>query len=220
MQTDPTKTVLITGASGFLGSYLVEEFRSTGGWRTFALCRSSPQSLSRVLGVEYIVCPVEGWPDILKELEPHVVIHCAGGASVPGSLQAPLADFFSGPVITCTLLDAVRQFAPACAFIFLSSAAVYGEQHNLPIGESAPLRPISPYGYHKTQSELTCREYAAVYGLRTASARIFSAYGNGLRRQVVWDLCRKACVSDCVTLSGIGTEFETLSTRPTSPELL
>ena len=197
------KTALITGAAGFLGGHILKLFGAARGWKAVGLCRSSKTAAT---GTEPVVCPVEAWPEVIKTVQPHALIHCAGGASVPGSLQAPLADFFFGPALTCTLLEAIRQHAPGCAFIFLSSAAVYGQPEQLPISETAPLSPMSPYGFHKIQSELACREYAAVFGLRTAAARIFSAYGVGLKRQVVWDLCQKALASEWVTLQGIGNE--------------
>jgi UDP-glucose 4-epimerase len=205
MQANRTKIALVTGASGFLGRYVVKRFGATGGWEAIGLCRRHERPAAGQ-SAGYVVRPVEAWPDVVKHIRPQALIHCAGGASVAGSLQAPLADFFSGPALTSTLLDAVRQFAPGCAFIFLSSAAVYGQPEHLPIGEAAPLNPISPYGFHKMQSEAACREYAAVYGLRTASARIFSAYGSGLKRQVVWDLCQKAMASESMLLQGVGDE--------------
>jgi len=66
--------------------------------------------------------------------------------------------------------------------------------------------PISPYGFHKLQGEQLCLEFSKVYGLATASARIFSAYGPGIRRQVMWDICQKAIFQDSITLQGTGQE--------------
>ncbi len=56
------------------------------------------------------------------------------------------------------------------------------------------------------QCEQLCLEFARVYGLRTASVRIFSAYGVGLRRQVVWDICQKAIANERLILQGTGKE--------------
>jgi UDP-glucose 4-epimerase len=74
-------------------------------------------------------------------------------------------------------------------FLLLSSAAVYGNPQTLPVGEDQPVAPLSPYGFHKRQAELLVEEFARIYGLKGAVARIFSAYGPGLRRQVIWDIC-------------------------------
>jgi UDP-glucose 4-epimerase len=118
----------------------------------------------------------------------------------------PAADYYSGPVLTFEVLNALRLHAPECRFIFLSSAAVYGNPNIIPVSETQPAAPISPYGFHKWQGELLCREFSQVYGVPTASARIFSAYGPGLRRQVVWDICQKALGGGLLVLQGTGQE--------------
>ncbi|MGL4622519.1 MAG: NAD-dependent epimerase/dehydratase family protein, partial [Chroococcidiopsis sp.] len=91
-------------------------------------------------------------------------------------------------------------------FIFLSSAAVYGNPQSLPVSESHSPLPVSPYGFHKWQCEQLCLEFTNIYGLPTASARIFSAYGPGLRRQVVWDIFQKIITQRSPTLQGTGRE--------------
>jgi UDP-glucose 4-epimerase len=94
--------------------------------------------------------------------------------------------------------------------VVLSSAAVYGNAQTLPISENAVLAPISPYGYHKCMVEQMGQEFWRVYGLPVVFGRIFSAYGAGLRRQVVWDILQKAQHSraqgEPFCLSGTGDE--------------
>ena len=77
---------------------------------------------------------------------------------------------------------------------------------SLPISETQTPAPVSPYGFHKLQSEVLCREFTQVYGLATASVRIFSAYGPGLRRQVLWDICQKVITQKTLILQGTGQE--------------
>jgi UDP-glucose 4-epimerase len=103
-------------------------------------------------------------------------------------------------------LNALRQNNPKSRFILLSSAAVYGNPQRLPITEEHPPNPISPYGFHKWMSELLCKEFYQVYRIPSASVRIFSAYGPGLRRQVIWDLCHKALTQPELRLQGTGQE--------------
>lgn len=192
--------VLITGASGFLGRHLMEHYLQKN-IEVFGVSRQPDAAIQpNVFQIE-----VSYWPELISKLRPSIVIHCAGAASVPKSLDDPLEDFVSGPALTSKLLDAVRRFSPASTFLFISSAAVYGNPDALPIKETAVTRPISPYGYHKLQSELSCEAYARIFGLRTASARLFSAYGDGLHRQVVWDLLNRA-MSGPLTLRGTGVE--------------
>lgn len=87
----------------------------------------------------------------------------------------------------------------------MSSAAVYGNPVVLPVRENAPLAPVSPYGFHKQIAETLLQEYYQVYGVASCAARVFSAYGPGLRRQLLWDVCRKA-MTGSVGLSGTGAE--------------
>jgi UDP-glucose 4-epimerase len=121
-------------------------------------------------------------------------------------MKLPLQDFRANALMTAEVLEALRMCAPACSFILLSSAAVYGSPDVLPISESTPAAPISAYGFHKHMAEQLCGEYAKLHGLRTACVRIFSAYGPGLQRQVLWDLCRKIMSGDALVLQGTGEE--------------
>ena len=90
---------------------------------------------------------------MLQEESPHVLVHCAGRASVGISFEDPLADFHGNSVLTYSILDSLRLHAPACRFINLSSAAVYGNPSALPVTEDTAIAPISPYGFHKLQTE-------------------------------------------------------------------
>jgi len=202
-----SKTVLITGVAGFIGRYAARSF-SKNGWEVTGVDVVSPENapLSNLKAYFSLNLPDPEIDRILKDNTPDVCIHCAGRASVGLSISDPSSDFYDGAVLTFELLNALRQFAPACKFIFLSSAAVYGNPETLPVTEIQPTNPISPYGFHKLICEQLCREFYQVYGLPTAVVRIFSAYGPGLHRQVIWDICRKALTLNTVKLQGTGKE--------------
>jgi UDP-glucose 4-epimerase len=121
-------------------------------------------------------------------------------------MSDPAADFYASPVLTFELLEAFRRFSPKTKVAYLSSAAVYGDPESLPITEEHATHPVSPYGYHKRLGELLLEEYARIYNLPAFSVRIFSAYGVGLRRQVVWDICERALTTGRLTLRGTGRE--------------
>jgi len=104
------------------------------------------------------------------------------------------------------ILDAIKRYAPNCKFINLSSAAVYGNPKQLPISELDVCNPVSPYGIHKQMAEQICTEYATFFGLQICSARIFSAYGPGLKKQLLWDIYQKSKHSKSITLYGTGNE--------------
>ena len=201
------KAVLITGVSGFIGRALARYFAKQQ-YKVYGMDRISSENapLADLQGYEQIELPSPRLTQILANWQPDVLIHCAGRASVPAAMQDPHADYIDGPALTFEILEALRQNLPECGFILLSSAAVYGNPSHLPVAEDAPLQPISAYGYHKWQSEIICSEFATVFGLRTASARVFSAYGPGLRRQVMWDIVHRALTQPEIRLQGTGQE--------------
>ncbi|MEO8207169.1 MAG: NAD-dependent epimerase/dehydratase family protein [Chthoniobacterales bacterium] len=187
-------SVLVTGASGFLGSHIARTFEENG---------------YRVLSIDLLSMEVDGpnFTALLRGEKPQVLVHAAGGASVPFSMENPREDFASGPNLLSRLLETLRVNSPKTRVIFLSSAAVYGDPTQLPVSESAEIQPISPYGYHKVMSEMVCTTYSKLYGVPTAIARIFSAYGEGLHKQVLWDLCSRLIVEPAVlSLKGTGME--------------
>lgn len=200
-------TVLVTGVAGFIGRYIVRYFAAQG-WFVIGVDNSPPENtpISNLSAYYRLQLPDPELAQIVKAYTPKVCIHCAGRASVGLSLSDPSADFHSNTVLTFELLNALRTYAPKCRFIFLSSAAVYGNPESLPVTETQTCAPISPYGFHKLYSEQLCQEFTKIYGLSTASVRIFSAYGPGLRRQVLWDICQKAITQNSILLQGTGQE--------------
>ena len=201
------KSVLIIGVAGFIGRY-VARFFSEQGWSVVGIDNSPPENapLANLSKYYRLHLPNGELNSILQVHLPEVCIHCAGRASVGQSIADPSADFHSATVLTFEILNAIRVCTPNCRFIFLSSAAVYGNPQSLPIKENQSLAPISPYGFHKRQCEQLCLEFTKVYNLQTAIVRIFSAYGPGLRRQVLWDICQKAISQDSLQLQGTGEE--------------
>lgn len=205
--TNQPKSVIVTGVAGFIGRYVARHF-SEQGWFVIGIDNSPPENapLANLSVYHRLQLPDLSLFGLLKEHSPQVCIHCAGRASVGLSITDPAADFYANTVLTFEILNALRLHAPSCRFIFLSSAAVYGNPESLPVSETQPPAPLSPYGFHKWQCEQLCLEFTQVYGLPTASVRIFSAYGPGLRRQVLWDMCQKSITQKSIILQGTGAE--------------
>jgi len=200
-------SVLITGAAGFLGRYVARQF-ATAGWRVIGVDNLAPEEIQFRPGTAYhqLSLPDPSLADLLAAERPKACVHCAGKASVPLSMEEPAADFRSNTVLTFELLELLRKRAPGCRFLLLSSAAVYGNPASLPVYETHASVPLSPYGYHKRQCESICEEFSRVYGLATTCVRIFSAYGPGLKRQVIWDICERVLRGDRLNLHGTGDE--------------
>lgn len=184
------KTILITGVNGFIGSHaashLIKKHRVIG-------IGTSDQPVIDTLGdYKKMILPDSSLSDYLQAQKPDAVLHCAGQGSVPLSVENPEADFMAGPQLVMHVLDSLRRSKIRSTFIFPSSAAVYGNPETLPVSEEAPLRPISPYGFHKVISENILREYYELYDQPYLCMRIFSCYGEGLKKQLLWDAAVKA----------------------------
>ena len=106
------------------------------------------------------------------------------------------------------VLEWLRQHCPNVPMVFASSAAVYGDGHDGPIPETAKTVPYSPYGVHKAAVEMLCRSYSENFGLTIAIVRLFSVYGSGLHKQLIYDLCARLSKSSGeLQLGGTGKEL-------------
>lgn len=121
-----------------------------------------------------------------------------------------MSDFAANVASTQSVLAHLERHSPRTRFVFLSSAAVYGNPKRVPIVETSARQPISPYGAHKAAGEMLCRYYARAHQIPTLSLRLFSTYGRGLRRQVLWDMCQAWRRTGDVALSGTGCETRDL----------
>jgi UDP-glucose 4-epimerase len=196
--------VLITGGSGFLGKYIVKEFIDQG-WKVTSVDMYKNDDAKEVDNF-IMQLPSTDFSDLLLRIKPDLIIHAAGTASVPNSMIDPLGDFGSNVELTAGILNAIHRCCPYCKTIYISSAAVYGNPTRLPIQETDPIIPISPYGYNKHLGELLIEEYYRIFNLPGCCVRLFSAYGSGLRRQILWDVCQKLTKQHEVRLMGNGVE--------------
>jgi UDP-glucose 4-epimerase len=185
--------VLVTGAAGFLGRHICERLLADGDEVVPA-------------GRPDIELPSPAFDELLKRRPPDAVVHCATPASVPASVERPHEDFERSVKVQEGLLGRLSAQRRPPRVAFISSAAVYGEPIRLPVNEDDEPRPVSPYGHHRLMCERLLTEYTALGGVPTVSLRVFSAYGEGLRRQVLWDICRQALESGKVVLAGTGDE--------------
>lgn len=207
------ETIWITGGKGFIGRHLARLASGEGG-RVFGIGHGLWPAEEAVKWGYTNWCNGEVEASNLSQLAqvsglPDIVYHLAGGSSVGVSFQNPHEDFCRTVESTSRLLEWLRLSAPDARLISVSSAAVYGAGHAGPIPEDAVIAPYSPYGSHKAMMESLCRSYAENFGLRVAIVRLFSVYGVGLEKQLIWDLCCKLAVagSGPVMLGGTGREL-------------
>ena len=196
-------TILIIGSKGFIGQHLKKYFISKqhqvwGADVVVEYAQAEQYFLVDASNADYHA--------IFQEQPFDICINCSGAASVPDSLLHPMRDFNLNTANVFKLLDAIRIYQPICRFINLSSAAVYGNPTVMPVKENSAVAPLSPYGFHKQASERICEEFFRFFGIATCSLRIFSAYGEGLKKQLFWDLFQKTKSASPVTLFGTGNE--------------
>lgn len=204
------KSIWITGARGFIGRYLARQL-STSGCRVSGIGHGAwTEGESAHWGVSYWMNGEISSINLGQMSEsvgpPEVVFHLAGGSSVGAAVSNPYEDFTRTVVSTADLLEWLRQYGPKVRVIAVSSAAVYGSGHDGIISEEARLSPFSPYGTHKLMMEELCRSYAANFGLKIVLPRLFSVYGPGLKKQLLWDLCNKIASNKTIELGGTGDE--------------
>jgi UDP-glucose 4-epimerase len=202
----------VTGARGFIGRRLTLYLRDQGLvvcgvghghlpaelWSQAGLAKWSNSEIT-----------AEAFDQLANEQGiPDFVFHLAGGSAVGASLDSPLEDFTRTTNTTARLLEWLRTHSPRSKLVVASSAAVYGDTGATPAEESRRPAPVSPYGYHKLMMEQLCHEYSQVFGLETVVLRMFSVYGEGLRKQLLWDCGVKLMAEgDSIKLGGTGEEL-------------
>jgi UDP-glucose 4-epimerase len=198
--------ILITGGNGFVGGGF-GRYASRAGHEVLGVGRASQASRGWLGAYRQADAASADLAPLLRHFAPDVLFHAAGTASVAASIDAPLQDLRASVLSFANVLEAVRRSGTSPLVLFPSSAAVYGDPARLPVGEDAPVRPISPYGFHKAACELVAREYADCFGLRVAVCRLFSVFGAAQRRLLVWELYQQlAAPGETVWLAGTGDE--------------
>ncbi|RWP83417.1 SDR family oxidoreductase [Mesorhizobium sp.] len=209
-QSKEAKPVWVTGAGGFIGLHLAR-FLARKGCHVIGFGRKDAPGFALATGGVFFPggVVVETMDAALAAHgRPSAVYHLAGGATVGQSIVDPLKDFEQSVVSAARILDFLRRHAPDAPVVLASSAAVYGGGHAGSIRVDAALDPYSPYGYHKRMVEELGRSYCAAYGQPVSVARLFSVYGEGLRKQLLWDLCGRLAAGETdIVLGGTGTEM-------------
>lgn len=194
--------ILIIGSKGFIGSHLVNYFTKLQFevWQCDVVTDYTTEKYFQIDATN------SDFNTIFEQVKFDVCVNCSGAASVPDSIIHPYRDFLLNTANVYSILNAIHTYNSGCKFINLSSAAVYGNPQILPIKEDSMISPMSPYGRHKVMAEQILKEFHDEFEEKTCSLRIFSAFGNGLKKQIIWDMNKKMSESQCVEFWGTGDE--------------
>ncbi|MCA6111426.1 UDP-glucose 4-epimerase GalE [Bradyrhizobium cenepequi] len=172
-------TVLVTGGAGYIGSHMVRALVDAG--ENVVVVDNLSTGFSALLpeGVPLFIGDagdenlVEG---VIAQHGVESIIHFAGSVVVPESMRDPLGYYRNNTMTTQSLLNAAVK-SGVSRFIFSSTAAVYGNPDEVPVPETAPTRPLSPYGMSKLMTEIMLHDVATAHGMSYVVLRYFNVAG-------------------------------------------
>ncbi|MDP1797065.1 MAG: NAD-dependent epimerase/dehydratase family protein, partial [Planctomycetaceae bacterium] len=171
---------LVTGGAGFIGSHIVTRLCNDGHTVRVLdnLSTGSLDNLAHVAGrYEFFHADLNDRSVVDRAVDGvEVVFHEAALASVPRSVEDPLATHEACVTGTVNLLDACR-LADVRRVVYAASSSAYGNAVAMPKRESQLPGPLSPYAAAKLAAELYCEAFASTYGLETVRLRYFNVFG-------------------------------------------
>ncbi|HVN70263.1 MAG TPA: GDP-mannose 4,6-dehydratase [Candidatus Binatia bacterium] len=176
---------LVTGASGFVGGYLLDALRAEGA-EVFGCCGPGDRD-ERYRTID--LSDGATLRDALERFRPTVVFHLAAQTYVPDALRSPIETYETNVLGTARLAEAVRAYGgdPPPRIVFASSAEVYGARDagEYPLRETLDVRPANPYGASKAAAEAILAGEARSFGTDVVIARAFNHIGPGQRESFV-----------------------------------
>jgi GDP-4-dehydro-6-deoxy-D-mannose reductase len=170
------KTLLVTGADGFIGTHVVRRLAATGSCRLVIVARRPPKNATTP-GIERVQADLSDPAqvvDLIERWKPDVVIHAAGGRGRTDDEE------WANVRMTQSLFDAIAAKAPNAHIVLFGSAAEYGETGETPVSETARCRPATTYG--RTKLAITEEALARTRDgmLRATILRPFNVIGPGI----------------------------------------
>jgi CDP-glucose 4,6-dehydratase len=178
---------MVTGAEGFIGSWLAERLLEQGARVVVPRRDYSPGARFHTDGLdercETVLADItdfESLVRVLNEREVDTVFHLAAQAIVGLANRSPLSTWESNVRGTYTLLEACRHAGERVQRVVVASSdKAYGSHQELPYREDFPLRPVFPYDVSKACTDMVARSYAATYDMPVAVTRLANVYGGG-----------------------------------------
>jgi len=176
---------LVTGASGFVGKYLIERILATEPesmvvGTDMSVSSSDANELEpRLKTIVLDLLDRNGLDEVIHRWEPAKIIHLASHSSVAFSWQDPVDSFLNNTNIFLNLIESVKRNCPSSRILSVGSSEEYGVVglDELPLKETRPLRPTSPYGVARASQEMLSQVYTKGFGLDLVITRSFNHVG-------------------------------------------
>ena len=173
------KKVVVTGGLGFIGSHLVEKLSEDN-----LVVIIDDQSTGKIENIKHLnLSKIDTTMGDITSINldeifdgADYIFHEAAVTSVQKSVDDPFTSNEINITGTLKVLEAAKN-TDVKKVVLASSSAVYGETESLPLSESEPVNPLSPYAVGKTTGELYCNVFSEIYGLSTISLRYFNVFG-------------------------------------------
>ena len=208
VQTPASKTVLVTGGAGFVGSHLVDALVRENDVRIlddFSTGKRSNVNDDATL-IEGDIRDSETLRRATEDVD--LIFHEAGVVSVQQSVEDPIQANEVNLDATLALLERARELD--ARVVLASSCAIYGQPTEIPVSEDEPFSPSSPYGLQKSALDHYARLYEELYGLETVALRYFNIYGprqsSGDYSGVISIFKRQATNGEPITVDGNGEQ--------------
>jgi GDP-4-dehydro-6-deoxy-D-mannose reductase len=179
-----TKKAFITGITGFVGSHL-SEFLLDKGFEVYGIkrWRSKTDNIDHIIEklhlIEADMRDTHSLVEAFREAKPDYVFHLAAQSFVPASWRSPADTLETNAVGTINMLEAIQNLNLDPAIQIAGSSEEYGLVYpdEVPILETNPLRPLSPYGVSKVAADKLGFQYHRSYGMRVVITRSFNHTG-------------------------------------------
>jgi GDP-4-dehydro-6-deoxy-D-mannose reductase len=180
-----SKRALITGITGFVGSHLAELLLSRGDSEVYGIrrVRSRLENVDHIYNdIHWVECDIRdsrSVDNMMREVRPDSIFHLAAQSFVPSSWTAPEECITTNVLGQLHILQAVRNLGLDAKILIAGSSEEYGLvlSDEIPIRETNPLRPLSPYAVSKVAQDMLGYQYFKSYGLKVFRTRAFNHTG-------------------------------------------